>query len=93
MGGDGKRSSRCWVGGGRKGARGLGSSQQINAKNTIVRRTLREAPSTRPPRGKKGKGSGRGEEGGGTQAKSMRARVSTYNCACMRACGVHLCFW
>ena len=64
----------------------LQAIKQINAKDIAC--SFREATSR-----KKLKGSGRGEQGGGTQAKSMRACVYTYNCACVRVCGVHLCFW
>ncbi len=106
-GGDGKRSSRCGGGGGGTvellrggrfaGGLGLGERCQVfQASLQAIKQTnakdragsFREATSR-----KKLKGSGRGEQGGGTQAKSMRACVYTYNCACVRVCGVHLCFW
>ena len=100
--GDGKRSSRC---GGEEGrssccgvgglpvAWGLGSGAKFfkppsRSSSRSTPRTLRAA-SARPARRK----NGRGAEGGRAQAESMRACVSTYNCACMRVCGVHLCFW
>ncbi len=79
-----------------KGERGPGAWGAVSRSTPRTRSCAGHCVKLCPrghPDEKKGKGSGRGEEGGGTQAKSMRARVSTYNCACMRVCGVHLCFW